>query len=416
MAVIEMQKEPRSIKTMLFIAALLVGFLALAAAIYWLIKPASPRQITLSGEHAKNAKSTYTPPAATLPTVPPVPLAQDPGPTLINLELKQVTPRQAIAEIATKAKVDLNLANIAQEGFLASLTAQRFDVSYKNETFWSAIIDLCKKGNLTPYADWNSPNRIAFQQTSASRSIGPTVAVGSSLVVLESVTSTFNANLTGPRPPNRDLRVGLQLYVEPKLAPYRISSVANLETAVDEKGTDLIRPRQQWDDRNNGGGPQNNWTRDVQCLLRFPDNAGDRIARLKGYCTVAVAGPPKTEKITEPLAKKNHDVKIDNVLVRLLEIRQNGNEYVVRMAGDVNSPVFKDYERMQNIAKLIDTNGKEFNRSGGSYGGGRGNAFEFSVDFSGPGMSEPKELHITLPSGLKELRVPFEFTDLPLPH
>jgi hypothetical protein len=86
------------------------------------------------------------------------------------------------------------------------------------------------------------------------------------------------------------------------------------------------------------------------------------------------------------------------------------------MVGDLNSPVFKDYERMQNIVKLIDTNGKEFQRSGGSYGGGRAPAFEFGVNFNGRGMSEPKELHVTLPTGVKEIRVPFEFNDLPLPH
>ena len=32
------------------------------------------------------------------------------------------------------------------------------------------------------------------------------------------------------------------------------------------------------------------------------------------------------------------------------------------------------------------------------------------------GASEPKELRITVPTQIKEIRVPFEFTDLPLPH
>jgi len=384
--------------------------------IYWLIKPAAPRQIKLSGEHAKEAeaRTPYTP--ATLPTMPPIPTAQDPGPTLISLDLKQTTPRQAIAEVATRAKVDLNLANVAEQGFIAALTAERFDISYKNETFWSAMIDLCKKGKLTPYADWQSPNKVSFQQGQPNFSIGPTVAVGSSLIVLESVTSRFDAGLTGPRPLTRDLRVGLRLFVEPKVSPYRIASVATLDTAVDEKGNNLVRPRQQWDDRNNGGGPPSNWMREVTCLLLFPENAGDRIAKLKGYCTIATAGPPKTEKIAKPLEQKNLDVKIDGTMVRLVEVRKTGDEYYIRFAGDVNSPVFKDYERMQNIVKLMDTNGKEFQRSGGSYGGGGRGAFEFAVNFSGSGMSEAKEIQVTLPTAIKEIRVPFEFTDLPLPH
>ena len=423
MAVIEMQKEPRSVKPVLFVAALILGFVLLGGGIYWLIKPKAPRQVRLTGEQAKQAtaSATYTP--ATIPTLDPIPRAQDPGPTLVNLQLKQVTPRQAIAEVASSAKVDLNLQNIAQQGFLASLTAERFDVSFKNETFWSAIIDLCRKGKLTPYPEWNQPTRIAFRPQSggsgadpAGAMLGPSRAVGSCVVLLESVTSRFTANITGPRPPGRDLRVGLKLFVEPKVGAYRIASVAELESAVDDKGNDLARPRGPWDDRNNGGGPQSNWMRDVECLLLFPENAGQRITRLKGYCTVAIAGPPKTEKIAAPLEKRNHDVRFDGAFVRLVEIRRTGDEYYVRMAGHNDSPLFKEYERMQNIVKLVDSNGKEFQRSGGSYGGGRPPSFEFAVTFSGTGMSEAKELQVTMPTGLRELRVPFEFNDLPLPH
>jgi hypothetical protein len=421
MAVIEMQKEPRSMKSVLFVAALIIGFLALGGGIYWLIKPAAPRTVKLSGEQAKQATATYVPGPATLPAMPPMPIAQDPGPTLINLELKQKTPREAIAEIASRAKVNLNMGNVSEQGFLAALTAERFDISYKNETFWSAMIDLCKKGKLTPYADWQQPNRISFQQGNPNFAMGPTKAVGSSVIVLQNVTSRFDADLTGPRPPSRDLRVELKLFVEPKLAPYRIAGIATLETATDEKGNNLIRPRQQYDDRQ-GGGPQSNWMRDVSCLLLFPDNAGDRIAKLKGYCSVAIAGAEKSETVKDPMSIKGGgtNVKVDGTVVSVIQVQKQGaDNYYVRMAGDTNSPVFKDYERFNKVVALIDSNGKEFQRSGGSWGGGRGNVFEFGVNFSGRGdgaMSEPKELRITLPTGIKEIRVPFEFTDLPLPH
>jgi hypothetical protein len=114
------------------------------------------------------------------------------------------------------------------------------------------------------------------------------------------------------------------------------------------------------------------------------------------------------------------NVKVDGTVVSVIQVQKQGaDNYYVRMAGDTNSPVFKDYERFNKVVALIDSNGKEFQRSGGSWGGGRGNVFEFGVNFSGRGdgaMSEPKELRITLPTGIKEIRVPFEFTDLPLPH
>ena len=43
--------------------------------------------------------------------------------------------------------------------------------------------------------------------------------------------------------------------------------------------------------------------------------------------------------------------------------------------------------------------------------------FDFYLYYNGnPGLSQPAELAITLPTQVKELRVPFEFADLPLPH
>ena len=418
MAMIEMQKEQRSIKAMLFVAALIVGFLALGAGIYWLVKPTAPRQIKLSAKQAEEAAATAAPgPAPVLPPQPPVPQATDPGPTLVSLDLKQVTPREAIEQLAKQAKVNLHgndQHGQRQQGFFASLIATRVDASYKNEPFWSAMLDLCKKGNLTPYADYQQPQRLSFRQ--GDQTTGPTLAVGSCLVALQTVTSRFDANLTGPRPPGRSLTVGLTLYVEPKLNPYRISSVATLETAVDERGNNLVRPRTQYDDRS-GGNPQSNWMREVTCNLLFPANAGQRIAKLKGYASVAVAGPEQTETIDAPLNKRNVDTTIDGVLVRLIQLQKQGaNQYYARMAGDANSPIFKDYERFSKVVTLVDNNGKELQRSGGSWGGGRGNTFEFGVNFTGEGASAPKELRITLPTAVKEIRVPFEFTDLPLPH
>jgi hypothetical protein len=236
--------------------------------------------------------------------------------------------------------------------------------------------------------------------------------------VLNNVVSNFNAELVRPEAAaGRDLRVEMTLYVEPKLTPYRISSSATVETAVDEKGTNLARPRDRWDDRN-GGNERSTWQRQVTARLTFPNNAGNKIAKLKGYASVALAGPAQTKTVDNPLAAKNTDIVVDGLTVHLIEVRKQGAQnYYLRMAGDINSPVFKDYERFSKIATLLDKDGKEFQHGGGSWGGGRGNTMEFGIYVNAPSQgSEPKTLRVTLPTQLKELRVPFEFSDLPLPH
>jgi hypothetical protein len=432
MAVIETEKEGRDVRSVIFIVALVVGFCALGVLIWWLVKPSGTRQVKLSGKDAEAAGETYVPPTPPMPAAPPMAQATDPGPTMLTLDLKQVTPQAALMEMAKQAKVNLSLGNQANggnqggvAGFFQQMMAQGgggggplIDVSVKNEPFWPAFFKLCQQNNLHPYSEWNQPTRMQLRQGSSMSPKFPTIAVGSSMVVLESITSTFDADLTGPRPPSRQMNVNLQLYVEPKLSAYRISAVATLETAVDEKGNNLIRPRTMWDDRQ-GGGPQSAWQRDVNCMLTFPDNAGDRIKSLKGYCSVALAGPEKTVNIDQPLGKQNVDVNVDGTLLKLVSFRKRGSEYECRMAGDANSPVFKEYDRMRKLVRLIDDKDQPLEVYSTGYGGGRNNTVELYLGFHAAGGAKeppPKQLQVTLPSGIKELRVPFEFSDLPLPH
>ena len=56
MAVIETKKEPRDIRVIFFVAALIIGFLGVGGVVWWLVKPHAPRQVKLTGEQAKEAE------------------------------------------------------------------------------------------------------------------------------------------------------------------------------------------------------------------------------------------------------------------------------------------------------------------------------------------------------------------------
>jgi hypothetical protein len=302
---------------------------------------------------------------------------------------------------------------------MAMLTAKRINLSIDNQPFWLALRELCRQGELNTYSQWNQKrDEITVQNGRQGNLDNPSFPNGASLLLLNNVTSRFDADLLVNRPASRSLDVYMTLYIEPKLNAYRISPVAKVETAVDENGLSLIRPPQQYDDRNHGG-PRANWTGDVRCILNFPTSAGQKIARLSGYIPVVVAGKEETLKIQDPLNQRNQDHKVENTLVRVVRVQKQGeNNYQAYFQVDNSSPIFKDFDSASRIVKLVDTNGKEFSRGGGGYGGGQRNVFEFSVYFYSPGggMSQPAELQITIPTGLKEIRVPFNCTDLPLPH
>src|SRR5262249_27712762 len=155
---------------------------------------------------------------------------------------------------------------------------------------------------------------------------------------LNSVTSRFNADMINNRSANRSLNVMLTLCVEPKLKPYRITPVAVVEEARDENGASLIKPKDPWQDRQ-GGGSRSRYINNVNCILNFIPNAGQKIAKLKGYCSVIVSGPEETVTIKDPMTKVNFDTKIDNQTVRLVRMRKNGdNGYEINFKGDATSP------------------------------------------------------------------------------
>jgi hypothetical protein len=413
------KQDPRGL--ILAVILLVVGLGGVGGVLYWFLAPQKQRQVKLTEDQTKQVDATGGGPVARGPAFPPaapLPVVQDPGPTMVTLDLKNVLPQFAITELAKQAKVQISSAGEGPSNFLASLTAQRVNVSVANQPFWVALREICRQGNLTPYSQYDNKGQITLMQGQGSDLKNPTISSGSTMLVLSNVTSTFESDVMSGREASRSLDVNMMLYVEPKISPYRITPMAVVETAVDESGTSLIRPPQQWDDRGSSGNERSKWMRNVVCRLQFPPNAGERIAKLKGYVSVILAGPPQTVTVKDPLKAKNLDQKIDATVVRVMSIRKQGNNmYEAYFAGESSSPVFKDWETFSHLATMRDAKGKKFSNSGGGWGGGSRNTMEYSVYFQAEGgAGEPTDLDITVPTQLRELRIPFDFTDLPLPH
>jgi len=273
-----------------------------------------------------------------------------------------------------------------------------------------------------PQVNYESPKKLQLVPRPDGANIDyPTLPAGSCFLVLNNVISTFNADTVAvAREPDRNLDVTLTVFAEPKLSVYRISSIATIETAVDEKGNSLIKPRDMWEDRDNGRN--SNWMNDVTCHLKYPPNVGDRIAKLKGYASVITCGKNQIIPIKSPLNAKNVDENVDGQTLRLVSLSDMGGgrggagQYQAMFVASFDSTILKGWDDFQRVATLVDKNGKKFEHSGGGWGMNGRNTLQFQVMFTGQGMSEPAELQITMPTQVKELRVPFEFTDLPLPH
>ena len=84
----------------------------------------------------------------------------------------------------------------------------------------------------------------------------------------------------------------------------------------------------------------------------------------------------------------------------------------------------EDWSRLQSIfsahnVKLLDAKGVAWTFAGNGINGGN-NAVDVTIDFScdahtPPTPGEPARLVLQIPTECKEIAVPFEFTDLPIP-
>ncbi len=421
---IEPEKEPRNILfPLIACAVLLLGLAGIGYVIYTVIGGPKSRVIKLSDADAKKAAASGNNNPGPVPAGPPFPpmqaiqQASDPGGTMITLDLKNATLAQAIEAISKQANVKIQTQGGGGPGFLNGVLSKRFDLAVSNQPFWTAMQELCKAAQVYPAPYFYDHNQALTLLPGASPNAGsPIVTIGSSKLLLTNITSRFNADMLSMRPPSRSLTVSMILYVDPALSPYRISPVVTIESATDENGVSLVRPPDPWADRNNGN-QGNKYVRSLQGQLQFPTNAGQRIAKLKGYASIVTSGSTETVKIKDPLKVTNLDSKVDGQTVRLVRLtKQGGQSYEAAFLADATSPMFKDWDAISNFSKLLDAGGKEFNHNG-SYMGGGNKTIDFGVEYAvQPGMSEPAELDITLPSQLREIRVPFEFDDLPLPH
>jgi hypothetical protein len=421
MAIKEVEKEEFSWGPIILMGVLLLILVGIGFGIYAMISGPKTKTITLKGKDAENAVADTnngpTPAGPAFPAVKELPQAPNPGATTVTMDLKNASAAQVLEELKKQTNAPIEIPQQGG-GFLASLMQQRFDFSVKDQPFWAAVDELSKKTQMRLNSNpWDQRSQLQFQNGGENYTGYPTQDIGACRLVLTGVTSRMNADLLAARPNNRALTVSMMLYVEPKVNAYRLSPIATVETAVDESGHSLIRPRDPWDDRN-GGNQRNKSVARVEAKLQFIQNAGNKIAKLKGYASVVTVGKDGTVTFKDPLKAVNVDQSVDGQPIRLRRLTKSGggNNYDAELSGDGYSPLFRDWDSYSKMARLFDAAGKEYHSSGTGMGGSQ-KTVDLYLSFNGDaGIGPPAELRVTLPTQVKEIRVPFDFTDLPLPH
>jgi hypothetical protein len=269
----------------------------------------------------------------------------------------------------------------------------------------------------------------------------PITLAGPLLIRADRMSRVGTIELKPPRDVSEEFAISLTVFAEPKLKVLDFSQTIRLDEALDERGNSLVPTEEPNALAANadvfGGHAEGHTSRwEVGATLHHPKGMGTRIARLRGATTLMVE--TQSAALDVPLASARgltRTLGALRVAVKSADARQA--ELTVFRDGRGDAEWFA--VRMQlsaGQAQLLDDRGQVVARAQG--GGGEADEspdnqrmdlrLRFAREPEGgvespegnkrkaaASLSEPARLVWEIPVEARELVVPFEFRDLPIP-
>lgn len=341
------------------------------------------------------------------------------GATLITLHLKDVEPNQAFEALEAQIKAELR---IWPEGLWQHHKPGRVTIDATRRPFWDVLKELCEKTLVTP-REMGSSEPLTLMQGSDDHMYGPRAISGAFMVVANSATESRALRYGRPIEPQRHNNTSLMLmitcFAEPKLRILARSQTPLIEEAVDNDGRSLLAdgPRQ----------PESEMAHAQERVfsfhlgLRATGENSHTLARLKGRFRALIESRSEKLVIDDIMNARGLVKDVAGRRVIVSEVTESERQYgvkltIVRRRRDIDErrPAWQD-NLQPNEVVLQDVSGKPL-RAAGYSGGGSSEKLEYELSFSrdrdgGP----PARLLWELPVEAKEIVVPFEFKDLPLP-
>ena len=360
------------------------------------------------------------------------------GPTLVTLQFKDAPVRDVYDALARQAGIEWREAEMIWGKRLPPLT-----VDIKGQPFWTALNTLEEKTGIGLVRWVGEPGYwLGFRRENGSRTLlsgvsdasGPFLLLARQIERAEAYSQPLGTGAAGPQG-RSTLQIGLSLFVDPKLRIGRVGSL-RLNEAVDDDLQSLVAE----------GSPRElpiygSSTIPLEATLGFllPPRRGRRIARLTG--AIRLVALTKSEKWEIPVTGTASPKPVSKVLpdpagdrsFTLTALRPEGGnsgydvelEYTVPRTLIADAPFPIEVSDVFAALRLLDAQGRQWRRSGGSVnGGGNGTQMRYryfgtfvrgsrAVGDAAPG--EPAKLIWDIPVEYQEVAVPFEFNDLPIP-
>jgi hypothetical protein len=341
------------------------------------------------------------------------------GTSFITLHLKKASPKDAFAELAKQANAPIRAmpANLWE-----SRTFDPKDIDLDHQPFWLAMKALCNTFGVVPQVNGMDHDLLVGDRNNGAHILGqaPAVTSGPFMVCATTINRRNYVDLNQPQNIQRNCSVQIMVLAEPKIRVLQGSWAARIDQAVDEKGNSIAMPL-----AGNEGimNPGNSWMWNMTCNLVPKSGGGEKIARLKGSGHFLVQTRAESAEIPDVQSAKNVTRALGGKQLILKELRKTAdNAYEAHVSLQGWAPA--EWNLMfNNTLKLVDAKGNALLREmpNMTAGGANGQPMEMKIPFkrtmwnNGEVAGDPVKLIWEVPTETKEVTVPFEFTNLPLP-
>ncbi len=335
-------------------------------------------------------------------------------PTRITLDLQQVTPADIVRAFNAQTQGELVLPE-----YPGAPLDRLFNYRVDHATYWEALAELERATNLGVVVNGN----IWTLQHGGNRQFtGLTHERGPFIFTVNSVHYSRIRQI-GLGNSSENFIVQAMLRSEPKIRMASGQTRITLERAVDDLGQSLLRE---------GGATtsfvQNAGFANLQFQLQYPKNVGSEIVELAGRVQVNIAS--RVQRVAIPNLAKFEPIEVDiegGTLrietapenLDIPELQRGENTHIVRFTirGSAQSTTRQRVLEALQSARVLDAKSRPVHQRNMNTRAGNANTLEVHVAYRPPQQADatPLSLNLDLPSDFREIEVPFNITNIPMP-
>ncbi|MGA2499580.1 MAG: HEAT repeat domain-containing protein [Tepidisphaeraceae bacterium] len=354
-------------------------------------------------------------------------------PTLVSLHIKNAPMSLAVTELSRQVGTDINVWPPGNFGGVQKTVT----IDVDHQPFWEVVRQACAQSGWGPERWGNGRNNVlTLSPNGGNWGKRPATMQGQFMVMAANVQRHETLDFGDPNNPSRQYSLYVHVCADPKMHIIRANNILEVSRAVDEKGNSLVVKQEGYTGFNSGN--QNPWFWELQAPLQLRPDIGKKLVEFKGVAKFSAQTKTERWEFENPMKIKNEQKKLQNdtvtLTVKSVAASPNNNGVEVQIGVSVKSKgglnIFArpepqqqnpltDYSMLQQNIRMVDAKGRQFQFSGGG-GGGGATSWDYSFNFqprdaNGQQIGEPAKLIWELPLEVKEIAVPVEFKDLPLP-